>query len=149
MHKEQIYLAGPLFTRGEIKDRINDEKILLDNFQNKYTIFNPINWNKKHQIDSKFNNVTPIMIFEKDYKAIKNSKIMIADIDNMDAGTLVELGSFIEMKINDKSLQLYIIYTNWKGRDIVNKYVLGAIQSVANAICLSMEEVCQKIKENN
>lgn len=145
--KKQIYLAGPLFTRGEIKDRLHDEEILRKHFKTAFEIFNPISWNKEQQIDAKFEGVTEYYIFKKDIDAIHKSEIMIVDIDNEDAGTLVELGIFIQMKKENPNLKLYAIYSNWKDKSIINKFVWGSLEAYANAICKDIEEVCEAIKQ--
>lgn len=101
---KKIYLAGPLFSRGEIRDRIEDEKKLQlsaktfnesnkENLKITFDIFNPINFNE--EIDKKNIKLERDTIFRKDYYEMSKSDIVIADIDNMDVGTILELGIFM------------------------------------------------------
>ena len=146
MKKYKTYLAGPLFTRGEIRDRYNDEKRLLTELPQSLDIFNPINWNKTEQIDGgKIQSIDPVYIFKKDWNEIIQSDIMIVDLDNCDSGTILEMGHFITMKHLDPTKLLYVIYSNWKGLNTLNKYVLGAINSYG-IICKDIEDVITKLK---
>lgn len=132
--KKKIYLAGPLFTHREIENRLSDEVSLINDlndfeaegFKLKLDIFNPIKFN----FDIKFEETQRTTFYEKDYFEIKNSDIMIADLDSLDSGTLLELGIFLEMMNINKNLKCYVIWSNWKIEQIPNKFVDGAI--VAN-----------------
>lgn len=145
--KKQIYLAGPLFTRGEMNDRVNDEKKIRETFKDIFNIFNPLRLNEKHQIGKDMSQISKTFFFEKDWDAIKNSHIMIADIDNNDPGTLVELGLYIALKKENPELKLYVIYSNWKGETLMNKFLLGAIYDSANFIGKNIDEIVNAMKE--
>lgn len=92
-----IYLAGPLFSRGEIQNRIDDEAKLKEIESDKINlkIFNPINFNKKIAEMNIDINADRCIFFRKDMKEMRKSNICIADIDNFDSGTILELGYFL------------------------------------------------------
>ena len=146
--KLQVYLAGPLFTKSEMKQRLNDEKILKENFKN-LDIFNPINLNKKEQIDNEnLKDLSDTFFYEKDEQEIYDSDIMIADIDNNDPGTLVELGMFIQLKrMYNRPRKLFILYSNWKGKDIVNKFLWGACVKESDGIFKDINGVVHEIRK--
>lgn len=144
-----IYLAGPLFTRGEMKSRLDDEQYIKDALSKhiNLTIFNPINLNKNNSVDSSNLESLPKDFFAKnDIKAIDECDIMIADIDNNDAGTLVELGMMVEKIRQFPHKRLLVIYSNWKGEVLMNKFLLGTI-AMYGEIFKSIEEVVDWIKE--
>ena len=92
--KEKVYLAGPLFTKYEIEARKIEHKKFKKEFPEIET-FAPI--------DAPFNEANPtnIEIFETEKKEMDESNIFIFDLNNMDEGTLVEVGIAIEKhKIN-------------------------------------------------
>lgn len=145
--KLHVYLAGPLFTKSEMIQRENDAKILKTHFKN-LTIFNPIDFNRKHQIDSEnLDKLNESFFYDKDEKEISKSDIMIVDIDNNDPGTLVELGMFIELKkLQTKPRKLFIIYSNWKGKEIVNKFLWGACVKESDGIFSDINGVVKALK---
>lgn len=147
--KKKIYLAGPLFSRGQIVQRLEDEIALMKNLQDlkitenaelKISVFNPIKFNTEIDLD----NITETTFFEKDFFEIKNSDIMIADLDELDSGTLLELGIFMEMMNYNKDLKCYVIWSNWKEKRISNKFVNGAVLSLSE-YHPDMNSVCDSI----
>lgn len=141
---KKIYLAGPLFSRGDLANRFYDEELLLElldqwdrdcnrdpNIKIKLDIFNPIKFNKTLKLtnDLKKDNAT---IFKKDYYEMSKSDIIIADLDYMDAGTLLELGIFIGWKRQLPNLKVYTLFTNWRGEHVVNKFIAGALDQFSN-----------------
>lgn len=99
--KFKVYLAGPLFTKYEIAARKAEHKLFKKTFPTIKT-FAPI--------DAPFNETgrpTNRMIFQTDFDEMITSNIFIFDLNNMDEGTLVELGIAIERARNDKSIEIY------------------------------------------
>lgn len=142
---KNIYLAGPLFSRGEIRDRINDEEILNSSFK-KIKIFNPIRINQSVDLSKVENKDT--YFFNEDVRAMDDADIAIVDIDNNDPGTIMELGYFVALKKNQiKDLKIFVIYSNWKGFDLVNRFVLGGALVVADGIYKDINEVVNIMKE--
>lgn len=141
---KNIYLAGPLFSRGEIRDRINDEEILNSSFK-KIKIFNPIRINQSVDLNKVENKDT--YFFNEDIRAMDDADIAIVDLDNNDPGTIMELGYFVALKKNQiKDLKIFIIYSNWKGLDLVNRFVLGGALVVADGIYKDINEVVSAMK---
>ena len=141
---KNIYLAGPLFTRGEIRDRINDEEILNSSFK-KIKIFNPIRINQSVDLNKVENKDT--YFFNEDIRAMDDADIAIVDLDNNDPGTIMELGYFVALKKNQiKDLKIFVIYSNWKGLDLVNRFVLGGALVVADGIYKDINEVVSAMK---
>lgn len=124
-----VYLAGPLFSRGEVRDRLEDENILLKtnilkekDFVLNLKVFNPIKFNNNVKEE------TPYTFFDEDYKQICTADIMIADLDNLDSGTLAELGLFLSKVImHPDRFKCYCIWSNWKIKTVPNKFVSGMI----------------------
>lgn len=144
----KIYLAGPLFSRGEVRDRIEDEEKILNSFKNtniNLSIFNPIKFNREIDFDWKEN---PYCFFEKDYKEMLDSNVIIADIDNNDPGTILELGYFLGWKRFNKNLKIYVIYSNWKGSFVLNKFVDGAIHLEADGVCKNIDDIIALLKKD-
>lgn len=84
--KKHIYNAGPLFTKGEIRDRL-DEDLKLQSLE-EYSFFNPITapCNDKAKLPSAKD------IFLGDTKEVLKSDVVIANLDHEDAGVMAELG---------------------------------------------------------
>lgn len=145
-----VYLAGPLFSRGEIKSRLDDEAQLkeIKSDKIKFKIFNPIRFNqviKNNAIDIEKNRC---VFFDKDIKEMARAQICIADIDNFDSGTILELGYFLGWKKKNKKLKVYVIYSNWKGAKTLNKFVEGAILRESNGMFKDIGSVIKQIKKD-
>ena len=147
---EKVYLAGPLFTKYEIEARKKEHQIFKSEFPNIDT-FAPI--------DAPFNksNPTNMKIFETDKKHMDESNIFIFDLNNMDEGTLVELGIAIERHRLDPSIEIYgylwdLRMARTPGKEAfdfpygVNGFLIGGICK-HGIICHTFEEVIEKMKE--
>lgn len=84
----KIYNAGPLFTRGEIRDRVEEGIELRDISKYGFSVYNPIDapCNDKSKLP------TSADIFNGDIKEVLSSDIVIANLDHEDPGTMAELG---------------------------------------------------------
>lgn len=138
---KKIYLAGPLFSRSEVKERYEDERKLREAFDD-ISIFNPIRLN---QFATEEDLKDETFFYRKDLKAITESNVMIADIDNNDPGTLVELGIYLEQCRNNGK-ELYVIYSNWKGCEGMNKFLRGAILLDTPRIFANIEDLIEYLK---
>ena len=149
--KNKIYLAGPLFTKYEIDARKLEHKEFKKAFPNIET-FAPI--------DAPFNGEDPSneTIFRTDYKEIKSSNIFFFDLNNMDTGTLVELGIAIEMKQTNPAI--IIIGYLWDlrmSRKVesddpyakpwgINGFVVGGIQKYGTLV-ETFEDATKELKK--
>lgn len=148
--KEKVYLAGPLFTKYEIEARKKEHQLFKDTFPEIDT-FAPI--------DAPFNggNPTNIEIYETDKAEMDSSNIFIFDLNNMDAGTLVEVGIAAEKHRNDPTVEIYgFLWDLRMGRRDgetafdkpygVNGFLVGAVQKHGKLVH-TFEEVIELMKK--
>lgn len=110
--KGHVYMAGPLFDRGQIRNRKEDE-CFLNRFTS-LTKYNPINLNT--EIWEKENIISCMTFYNKDIEEIDKADIMFADLDAMDPGTITEIGIFVE-KIRSgvrPNGRLIVMASNWE-----------------------------------
>ena len=133
----KAYLAGPLFSKMEIKQRKEEAKILRKYFKEKLDVFSPI--------EADFNeveDVTSIQIYEGDRDVINKSNVFVLDFNNItDCGTFLELGMAIQRK--EQGEDILIVGMLWDLRMSrisqdecsyeqnwgFNKFVIGAIKT--------------------
>lgn len=84
--KKHIYNAGPLFTKGEIRERLTEDD-KLKNLAN-YTYFNPIT----APCNNKSSLPTSLDIFTGDTDEVRKADIILANLDHEDAGVMAEMG---------------------------------------------------------
>lgn len=89
-----IYLAGSLFNKAEVNERIREGKLIKESLP-LVKVYNPI----EEPINDKAKLPTAEDIFLGDYKAVLKSDCIIADITNNDVGVAMELG--IAVVLND------------------------------------------------
>lgn len=145
----KVYLAGPLFTKYEIAARKEEHKLFKKTFP-KIKTFAPI--------DAPFNMGRPTnkQIFKTDYEEMISSNIFIFDLNNMDEGTLVEVGIAIERARHDKTVEIYAFL--WDLRQArgegkgpfdkpwgVNGFLIGGIETYGK-IVPTFEDVLELMK---
>lgn len=144
-NKYDVYVAGALFNEAEVKQRLKEGEILRKEIQG-IKIFNPI---EQPFNENKQTLPTPENIYEADSTAVKESKIVLLDLTNEDAGVMVELGlalayNKIIIAVNSdirlKSANKYDIPSY-----AMNHFVLGAIQKYGK-LFFSFEEAVKEIK---
>ena len=84
--KKHIYNAAPLFTKGEIKERLSEDEKLKELVN--YTYFNPIT----APCNNKSSLPTSLDIFTGDTDEVRKADIVLANLDHEDAGVMAELG---------------------------------------------------------
>lgn len=84
--KKHIYNAAPLFTKGEIRERLTEDEKLKG--LKEYTYFNPIT----APCNNKSDLPTSLDIFKGDTHEVLNADIVLANLDHEDAGVMAELG---------------------------------------------------------
>lgn len=88
------YLAGSLFNKAEVNERLREGKLLKENFKDEVW-YNPI----EAPINDKSKLPTANDIFLGDYNEVLASDVIIADLTNNDPGVAMELG--IAVGLND------------------------------------------------
>lgn len=143
----KVYLAGSLFTEGDVKQRQLEGRIMRERFP-QLEIFNPIdqpfNTNKE-------NLPTSIEIFEGDTKAVEECDIFICDLSIEDTGVAAELGVAlytdtkiiigINSDIRLKTANKYDVPTVG-----MNHYVYGAVLKYGR-FCYSFNEAMDILEE--
>lgn len=156
---KKIYNAGPLFSESERKQRLyEDEQLQQLNMSESVEVFNPISAPITVKGTRK-NSVTHKEVFDKDYEFIKEANVFIFDLSNDDSGTLVELGIALQLKMDKPHIEIYPIisdfryWTKVKGNDThkdsmfgVNKFVMGALDSLGITIYETFDDVLETIK---
>ncbi len=112
---KKIYLAGPLFTNAEQKERISEAKELRELG---YSVYNPVEHN---EVDGERTLETSKEIFQKDIEAMEWCDIAIINLDHYDSGTMIELGWFL--KANKK---VYAVWTDFRSKEPNNLFILGS-----------------------
>lgn len=110
---KHIYLAGPLFTAAEQKQRIYESneirRIILKSGKN-ITVFSPM--------EAPINDGTQPpqdIIFETDALEIDQADIFFFDLDNDDGGTMVEIGMVIQkIRSGQKGIKIYPIISDFR-----------------------------------
>lgn len=99
--KHHIYNAGPLFTNGEIKERMEEDlKLQKLKSTGEYTFYNPITapCNDKEKLP------TAEDIFMGDTKEVVSADVIIANLDHEDPGVMAELGIAWGLEYSYKTL---------------------------------------------
>ncbi len=87
------YIAGPLFSSAEVRERIREGKILREEFPD-IAWYNPI----EEPINDKAKLPTAGDIFKGDFDAVTESDVIVADLTGIDTGVAMELGIAIGIK---------------------------------------------------
>ena len=156
---DKVYVGGSLFSQAQINQRLTEGQ-LLKNIGIDY--YNPI---ENGEINDKSNLPTAHDIFMSDLQHILESNFILADIQDMDEGLLLELGIVIGLQMA-KNIDLDLIPkqqivahnsdirlgTNgeYNGMYVpygLNQFVIGAIEEYG-IITRSSEEAINYIDKN-
>lgn len=88
------YLAGSLFNKAEVNERLREGKLLKEKFPEE-TWYNPI----EAPINDKNKLPTALDVFKGDYAEVLASDVMICDLTNNDCGVAMEMG--IALALNE------------------------------------------------
>lgn len=161
MTKQIIYIAGPLFTEYESKQRLKEGKKirkLLDSLKLQYEIGNPIEFPINPKPGE--NQPEPNVIFQKDFDFIQKANVFFVDLANNDIGTYMELGIIIQRIKNNKSksIKLFSIHSDfrilsnsrlgYKSTFGLNSFVIGGILKSGFKIYSSFDEALIDYKQN-
>lgn len=161
MKKFKVYMAGPLFSEADQKQRKHEadalKSRLLDEFNliegEDYEIFAPI----YAPVNNKSTLPTAEDIFLADRRELLTSNVIMADLSHYDAGVMMELGMVIEdpdviIIAYDSDLRASTA-GNYEGLRIpygVNQFVIGGLldkgSSLVSSWDLAYDELIKKLK---
>jgi len=124
----KVYLAGPLFTEYEMKQR-RDEANTLRSLG--YDVFSPLEQNDDIGFDVD-------ELYRRDMKAMNDADIAVLCLDNYDSGTMAELGWFVA-----KDKPVFSHWTNWKHEEPDNLFVRGMALEPGNRLFVRLEDLYQ------
>lgn len=134
--KVKIYLAGPLFTDAEIRERREEaEKLRMLGFE----VYSPIEQNDDIGFD-------PDELYRRDIVAMEECDIAVVALDNLDSGTMGELGWFVA-----REKKVYSVWSNWKYPSPNNIFIRGLAINQGNKMFKSIGELYQyfsSVKDN-
>lgn len=131
---KKIYLAGPLFSESEVRDRREQAQELRDMG---FEVYNPIEANDEIGL-------VHDKLYLLDIEAMEACDIGIINADNLDSGTIAELGWLVA-----KEKQVYTLWTNWKSNTPPNLFVTGLATQGNNKIFNSNETLMSYLRENH
>ncbi len=146
-----IYIAGPLFTEGEVKQRLHEGKLIKEQLKKQgfelEGLFNPIEAPYNDKANS---SPTSEEIFIGDYDRIKEADVVFIDISNEDSGTMVELGHILTLNKLDHDIKLFAVSSDIRFNGEIsqghraqighNQYVVGGILEGGNKIYPTFDE---------
>ena len=133
MSKKYIYVAGPLFTETDLNFNERIGSFLREKLDaEKWEVFVPQEFNiNKEQITANPSLTNEKVIAEHDLECIRKSSVIIANLDNLDPGTFIELGYFFKKLADNPDMLIFGIYTDWRKQ--LNKFVYGMFLIHQNA----------------
>jgi hypothetical protein len=152
--KTKIYLAGPLFTEYEQKQRMYEGEEIRKVIENKdYELFSPL--------EAPINgDVQPTMdiIFETDAKAMDESKVFFFDLSNQDMGTITEVGMVLQRLRQGEELLVYPVESDFRvmknsrlGFESTigfNSFTLGGFAKYNKPIFTSFKDALEQFKKD-
>jgi nucleoside 2-deoxyribosyltransferase len=134
MKKLNIYLAGPLFTQAEIDQRKYEAKKLRELG---YEVYSPIEQNADigYDIDE---------LYRRDIVAMTAADISVLCLDNLDSGTMSELGWFVA-----KGKPVFSHWTNWKYPEPDNLFIRGLALEGPNKLFKSLDTLLAHLAKYN
>lgn len=123
---KKVYLAGPLFTDGEMKQRREESEKLRSLG---YEVYSPLEQNDEIGFDID-------ELYRRDIKAMNWADIAVLCIDNYDSGTMAELGWFIA-----KEKPVFSVWSNWKFEEPDNLFIRGLALDNTNKMFKSLDKL--------
>jgi nucleoside 2-deoxyribosyltransferase len=130
--KQVIYLAGPLFTDGEMKQRRYESKELRSLG---YEVYSPLEQNDEIGFDID-------VLYQRDIEAMNKADFAVVCLDNYDSGTMAELGYFTA-----KQKLVLSYWSNWKWKEPDNLFIRGLALDNDNRLFSSFDEILKYLKE--
>ena len=132
MKKIKIYLAGPLFTQGEMDQRKYEaEKLRALG----YEVYSPIEQNADIGFDLD-------ELYRRDIVAMNAADISVLCLDNLDSGTMSELGWFVA-----KDKPVFSHWTNWKYPEPDNLFIRGLALQGSNKLFKNLDSLLIHLAE--
>ena len=132
MKKIKIYLAGPLFTQGEMDQRKYEaEKLRALG----YEVYSPIEQNADIGFDID-------ELYRRDILAMTAADISVLCLDNLDSGTMSELGWFVA-----KDKPVFSHWTNWKYPEPDNLFIRGLALQGSNKLFKNLDSLLIHLAE--
>ncbi|ATG97703.1 nucleoside 2-deoxyribosyltransferase [Mesoplasma lactucae] len=120
MKNKIIYNAGSMFNEAQWDARKREGEELRKMFPD-YTIKNPVDFDTNQGTAP-----TNEEIFALDYKGIKESDIVILEMDGWDSGTHMEFGLVVEMAKNDPSKLVFPIISDFRYKQgVIHGEIVG------------------------
>lgn len=119
MDKMNVYLAGPLFTEGEMTQR-RKEAITLR--KQGYEVYSPLEQNDEIGFDID-------KLYLRDINAMRQADFAVICLDNYDSGTMAELGWFVALE-----KPVYSYWSNWKFKEPDNLFIRGLALDNSNKL---------------
>ena len=119
MDKMNVYLAGPLFTEGEMTQRRKEATTLR---KQGYEVYSPLEQNDEIGFDID-------KLYLRDIKAMRQADFAVICLDNYDSGTMAELGWFVALE-----KPVYSYWSNWKFKEPDNLFIRGLALDNSNKL---------------
>ena len=126
-----MYLAGPLFTAAEMNQRAEEAKKLRELG---FEVYSP----QEQNADIGFHLDE---LYRRDIVAMTEADISVLCLDNLDSGTMAELGWFIA-----KGKPVFSHWTNWKYPEPNNLFVRGLALEKGNKMFKSLGDLYQYLE---
>lgn len=151
---EKIYMAGRLFSEGEIAQRLKEHEMLnsfIEENKLEYDVFTPIlaPQNDKSKLP------TAEDIFVGDENELMPAKVVFADLSGEDLGVAMELGMVIHQDVDiypylsDIRLKTAGKYDNFHVPYGYNQFVIGGLEKYGHEIYGSFEEAFEAFKKKS
>ena len=149
-----VYIAGPLFTEYEAKQRLLEEEMIascLKTNELPFEVINPINLSDEDdpELDS-------VKIFENDLHYIEKADAIFYDLSNEDSGTVCCMGFVMSEYMKGRQVHIYPVFSdsrlkrNFKGglesTKGLNSFVVGILKANDIKIFDSFEKAFKQFK---
>lgn len=142
----RIYLAGPLFSEGDIAQRIKEAAALRELG---FEVYNPI---EAPFNDDKSTLPTALDIFYGDFNQLKQCDLIVADVTHDDPGMYAELGIAWHLGLPIVSYNSDIRLNDASRYSIpsfgMNHFVLGLLTCENNRMFTSFKDVLRFLEKN-
>ncbi len=146
------YIAGKLFKEGDRKKRIDEYNLLQHNFPG-------VNWYCplcNDEINDKTRAVTAEDIFDYDTEKLVKSRIIVAELDDEDPGTVCELGIIMQRIVQGEIHKLFVHASDLRMQSTenyagvrnpygYNQYLVGGLLKCNATICKDFEELIEAL----
>lgn len=134
MKNIKVYLAGPLFTLAEMDQRKYEAKKLRELG---YDVYSPLEQNADigFHLDE---------LYRRDIVAMTDCDISVLCLDNLDSGTMCELGW---LTANNKPV--FSHWTNWKYPEPNNLFVRGLALQKPNMMFTNLDSLFAHLDKYN